>query len=102
MAICAQQVVLLQFLAEAIFISVSGGIAGILIEAASQRLASADIVRRHCGRVLVLRSGWHLLRLIPPTQDGPAQAYRSAASIRLGAPGSGGFKGGRARRRAAR
>lgn len=34
MAIGAQQVVLLQFLAEAIFISVSGGIAGILIEAA--------------------------------------------------------------------
>ena len=80
MAIGARRLhVLLQFLAEAVFLSVSGGVAGILVgvavlgeHSARFRLAGADLAGRDRWRLPVLRRGRDLLRLLPGPQSGAA------------------------------
>ena len=82
MAIGARRLhVLLQFLAEAIFISVTGGIVGTIIGAALSLAISAltgwPAPISLAAIAGVLGSRWHLLRLLPGTEGRPARSNRS-------------------------
>ena len=87
MAIGARRLhVLLQFLAEAVFLSVSGGLAGIvagvaisLAHIARFRLAGAAFADRHRRRISVFGGGWGLLRLLSCAQSRQSRSYRGPA-----------------------
>jgi hypothetical protein len=85
--------VLLQFLAEAVLISVNGGIAGHRHRCCSvpgrfvrRRLASTGLGRRHCRRFPVLSRRGNLLRLLSRTQSSASRPDQGAA-VRVSAPG---------------
>ena len=87
MAIGARRLhVLLQFLAEAVLLSVVGGVAGIIVgvaasrdDLARRRLADPDLADRDRRRVRLLGRGRDLLRLLPGAQGGAARSDRGAA-----------------------
>ena len=86
MAIGARRVhVLLQFLAEAVFLSVTGGAAGILMGVAFVggdfghcRLGGADLGLGDCRRVPVFRRGRDFLWLLPGAQSRESRSDRGA------------------------
>ena len=87
MAIGARRLhVLLQFLAEAIFLSVSGGFAGIVMGVAFSavisllfHLAGAGVADGRRRRLSVLRSGRGVLRILSGAQGSKPQSDRRAA-----------------------
>ena len=87
MAIGARRLhVLLQFLAEAVFLSLVGGVAGIIFGvavsetiSARRRLADTDFADRDPRRVRLLGRGRDLLRLLPGAQGGAPRPDRRAA-----------------------
>ena len=87
MAIGARRLhVLLQFLAEAVFLSVTGGVAGIIMgsvfsagDLGHLRLGGADLAHRDRRWVSVLRRGRHFLRLLSGAQSRTPRSDRSAA-----------------------
>ena len=91
MAIGARRLhVLLQFLAEAVFLSVTGGVAGIIMGVAfsggdlgHRRLGGADLGHGDCRRVPVLRRGRDFLRLLSGAQSRASRSDRGAA-LRIG------------------
>ena len=87
MAIGARRLhVLLQFLAEAVFLSVSGGLAGIVMGVAFSAaislavpLAGAGVAGGRCRRLSVRRRGRRVLRILSGAQGGKPQSDRRAA-----------------------
>ncbi len=94
MAIGARRThVLLQFLAESVILSVTGGIAGIIVgvvvfrdDLDPRRLAGSDLVGSRRRRVSVFRRGRHLLRLLPRAEGRQPGSDRGPA-IRVTAQG---------------
>ena len=86
MAIGARRLhVLLQFLAEAVFLSVSGGLAGILMGIACLGcylthlgMARADFAGGSCRRISVLRHSGRFLWILSSSQSRPARSDRGA------------------------
>ena len=92
MAIGARRThVLLQFLAESVILSVTGGIAGIIVGRAvfrddlgRRRLAGSDLADSRRGRISVLRRRRHLLRVLSGAKSRQPRSDRGAA-IRMNA-----------------